>query len=91
MYLKRTGPAYVTLADGSILSRSDLPPSSTVRWVMRRKAVVVQAVVAGLIDKAEACETYDLSQEELSDWINKAKSHGVAALKTTKLQKYRQL
>ena len=50
MFLKRVdGPRQVTLPDGSILSRADLPPADTRRWVASRKAVVVKAVQYGLI------------------------------------------
>ena len=50
MYLKRVdGPRQVTLPDGTILSRADLPPPDTRRWVASRKAVVVNAVLYGLI------------------------------------------
>ena len=55
MYLKRVdGPRQVTLPDGSILTRADLPPPETRRWVASRKAVVVKAVIHGLISQAEA-------------------------------------
>ena len=57
MYLKKVdGPRQVTLPDGSILSRADLPPDQTRRWVASRKAVVVKAVIFGLISQAEALE-----------------------------------
>ena len=43
MYLKRMeGPNHVVLPDGSRMTRSDLPPRDTVRWVARRKAAVVR-------------------------------------------------
>ncbi|WGI20441.1 DUF1153 domain-containing protein [Amylibacter sp. IMCC11727] len=91
MYIrKETGPVYVTLPDGSRLSRSDLPPKDTSRWVARRKAKVVAAVVSGLISEEEACETYALTTDELKEWINAVKSFGPAALRVTALQKYRQ-
>ncbi len=46
MYLKKVdGPRQVTLPDGSILSRADLPPDQTRRWVASRKAIVVKAVI----------------------------------------------
>ena len=38
--------------------RADLPPADTRRWVASRKAVVVKAVVYGLITQAEALERY---------------------------------
>ncbi len=54
MFLKRVdGPRQVALPDGSILSRADLPPADTRRWVASRKAVVVRAVVYGLISEKE--------------------------------------
>jgi transposase-like protein len=87
---KGKGPVFVTLEDGSKMSRADLPPPKTRRWVASRKARVVTAVEAGLIDVEEACALYGLSEEELSDWCKRAKSHGEAALKATAAQKYRQ-
>mgnify|MGYP005986054277 CR=1 FL=1 len=91
MYIrKETGPVYVTLPDGTRLSRSDLPPKDTSRWVARRKAKVVAAVVSGLISEEEACETYALTTDELKEWITAVKSFGPAALRVTALQKYRQ-
>jgi hypothetical protein len=92
MYIRREkGPVYVTLPDGSKLTRSDLPPANTKRWVARRKATVVAAVDHGLIDSAEACETYRLSDEELDLWRSAMHKHGAAALRVTAIQKYRQL
>ena len=92
MYLKRpAGPRVVTLEDGSSLSRSDLPSVNTCRWVAGRKAVVVKAVQSGLIDAAEACEMYNLSQEELESWCAAVRDFGETALKTTALQRFRQV
>jgi hypothetical protein len=92
MYLKRVdGPRQVTLPDGSILTRADLPPADTRRWVASRKAVVVKAVVHGLITRAEALERYALSEEEFEIWLRAVVTHGEAALKVTAIQKYRQL
>lgn len=92
MYLKRIdGPRQVTLPDGSILTRADLPDPKTRRWVASRKAIVVKAVAFGLITEAEARERYDLSEEEFALWKQAVIRHGVKALKVTMLQKYRQL
>ena len=91
MYIKKSkGPVLVTLADGSTMSRADLPPPETTRWVASRKSQVVTAVNAGLLDAGEACEMYGLSEEELASWIDKARTYGQAALKATAVQKYRQ-
>lgn len=92
MYLKRVdGPRQVTLPDGSILSRADLPAPDTRRWVASRKAIVVKAVLYGLITQSEALERYALSEEELASWRAAVEVHGEKALKVTTLQKYRQL
>ena len=92
MYLKKVdGPRQVTLPDGSTLSRADLPPADTRRWVASRKALVVKAVLYGLIGQAEALERYELSEEEFGMWRDAVEKHGEKALRVTTLQKYRQL
>jgi len=91
MYLKKIdGPRAVKLADGTILTRADLPHEKTRRWVASRKAVVVQAVEAGLISMKEALDRYALSEEEFETWRRAVHHHGLNALKVTALQKYRQ-
>ena len=92
MYLKRVdGPRQVTLPDGSILSRADLPANDTRRWVASRKAVVVKAVQHGLLALGDALDRYGLSEEEFSLWRAAVEKHGDKALRVTTLQKYRQL
>ncbi len=92
MFLKRIdGPRAVTLSDGTVLSRADLPPTATRRWVASRKAVVVQAVAHGLIAREDALDRYELSDEEFESWVRAVAYHGIDALKVTTLQKYRQL
>ena len=92
MFLKRVeGPRQVTLPDGSILSRGDLPPADTRRWVASRKAIVVKAVVYGLLGHSEALERYALSEEEFALWREAVEKHGDKALQVTTLQRYRQL
>ncbi len=91
MYIKKPkGPVFVTLTDGRKISRADLPPPGTCRWVASRKAAVVQAVDAGLMQIDEACDVYHLSHEELSSWRARAHAFGEKALKATAVQKYRQ-
>lgn len=91
MYLRKIeGPRSVTLPDGKIMTRADLPSTKTKRWVASRKAAVVRAVNAGLITRDEALERYALSDEEFSEWETAVKQHGEAALKATSLQRYRQ-
>lgn len=90
MYLKKvSGPRHVTLPDGTILSRADLPPVDTRRWVASRKATVVRAVMHGLLAEEEALDRYDLSVEEFAIWRSAVECHGEVALKVTRIQKYR--
>jgi len=67
----------------------ELPPPDTKRWVARRKAVVVDAVRSGAISLEEACRRYELSVEEFLAGQRAIESHGVAGLRVTRLQIYR--
>jgi hypothetical protein len=80
---------YVIGPDGSPLTVADLPPSSTRRWVIRRKAEVVAAVRGGLLSLEEACARYTLTVEEFLSWQASIDEHGLAGLRTTRIQQYR--
>lgn len=91
MYLKKIpGPRAVNLPDGTIMTRADLPPKQTTRWVASRKAAVVRGVVHGLITQEEALEFYGLSEDEFKEWVWAISRHGEEALKATTVQKFRQ-
>lgn len=84
MYLKKVeGPRAVTLPDGTVFSRADLPPPDTVRWVASRKLAVVRGIACGLISRTKAMRIYGLSDEELDGWLQAAKDRGKAGLKVT--------
>jgi len=92
MFLKKIdGPRAITLPDGTVMTRADLPPAETRRWVASRKARVVRAVAYGLMPLREALERYALSEEEFAIWRDAVERHGEKALKVTAIQKYRQL
>jgi hypothetical protein len=76
---------------GPVLSLDSLPPPETKRWVIRRKAVVVAAVRAGVISLEDACRRYTLSIEEFLAWQRMVDSHGLPGLRVTRLQDYRSL
>lgn len=76
---------------GEALDKESLPPTTTSRWVVRRKAEVVAAVNGGLLTIAEACERYDLSLEELASWQRAIEREGMAGLRATRVQHYRQI
>jgi hypothetical protein len=80
---------YVIGPDGTPLSIHDLPPTSTKRWVIRRKAEVVAGVRGGLLSLEEACERYTLSVDEFVTWQMQIDRYGLAGLRTTKIHKYR--
>ena len=66
-----------------------LPPANTRRWVVRRKAAVVAAVQSGKITLEEACQRYQLTEEEFRSWQRAYEAHGLAGLRATRLQQYR--
>lgn len=86
----RTRAKYVIGPDGSPLTVADLPPPNTRRWVIRRKAEVVAAVRGGLLSLEEACRRYTLTTEEFLSWQESIEQYGLAGLRTTRIQQYRQ-
>lgn len=83
------GEAYVIGPTGAPLTLKDLPPPNTGRWVIRRKAEVVAAVRGGLISLEDALARYQLTAEEFTAWQQSIERHGLAGLRTTRLQQYR--
>lgn len=84
-------PGQVTGPTGEPMTRRDLPSPRTSRWVARRKAEVVAAVNGGLLSIREACDRYDLSLEEFASWQRAVEREGVAGLRATRVQHYRNL
>ena len=80
---------YVIGPDGSPLTIADLPEPGTKRWVIRRKALVVAAVRGGLLSLEEACSRYMLTADEFLSWQASIEQHGLAGLRTTRIQQYR--
>ncbi len=87
---QRPRAKYVIGPDGSPLTIADLPPPDTRRWVIRRKAEVVAAVRGGLLSLEDACNRYTLTTEEFLALQHSIERHGLAGLRTTRLQQYRQ-
>lgn len=87
--LNSKGERYVIGPTGAPLTLNDLPPPNTQRWVIRRKAEVVAAVRGGLLSLDDACERYQLTNEEFLAWQQSIDRHGMAGLRTTRLQQYR--
>jgi len=82
-------PKYVIGPDGSPLTLADLPAPGANRWVIRRKALVIAAVRGGLLSLDEACSRYMLTVEEYLSWQHSVDLHGLAGLRITRTQQYR--
>ena len=87
--LNGKGEKYVIGPTGAPLTLADLPPPNTQRWVIRRKAEVVAAVHGGLLTLDDACARYRLTNEEFLGWQKSIEQHGLAGLRTTRIQQYR--
>jgi hypothetical protein len=84
------GSTQVRGPTGRLITREDLPPADTVRWVPRRKAELVCALMAGVISQAEAISRYTLSIEELVRWTDLYLRFGQRGLMTTRTGALRQ-
>ena len=88
---RSTRPAQVIGPLGEPLTLDSLPPPSTTRWVVRRKAEVVSAVNGGLLSVDEACARYGLSLEEFASWQRAVDRSGMPGLRVTRIQHYKSL
>jgi hypothetical protein len=70
-------------------SLGELPPPNVGRWTVRRKAAVVTAVANGVLTREEACQRYQLTEEEFLSWQRAYEEHGLPGLRSTRLQQYR--
>jgi hypothetical protein len=82
-------PVAVTGPLGERMTRADLPPRNTLRWIARRKAEVVAAVNGGLLSIREACERYDLTLEEFASWQRAVEREGLPGLRISRAQAHR--
>ncbi len=89
-HAKGPGARFAIGPDGTAMTLADLPPRGLDRWVTRRKAQVVAAVQGGLITLSEACERYSLTVEEFLSWQRAIERYGVAGLRATRVQEYRE-
>lgn len=84
-------PVQVVGPLGEPLTLDSLPPPSTSRWVVRRKAEVVAAVNGGLLSVDEACARYTLTLEEFAGWQRAVDRSGMPGLRVTRIQHYKSL
>src|SRR4029453_8202876 len=88
---KKIRPARVSAPLGEPLTLDSLPPPSTTRWVVRRKAEVVSAVNGGLLSVDEVCERYGLTLEEFATGQRAVDRSGMPGLRVTRIQHYKSL
>lgn len=86
---QKIGAATVIGPLGEALTVDLLPPSSTTRWVVRRKAEVVAAVRGGLLSVDQACKRYSISLEEFTSWQRAIERSGMPGLRVTRIKQYR--
>lgn len=83
-------PARIPAAQRDVLG-GILPAPGTKRWVIRRKAAVVDAVRKGMLTLDDACRHYNLSQEEFNSWQRLIDRHGPRGLRATRVKEYREI
>jgi transposase-like protein len=64
-------------------------PAPFQRWVARRKAEIVEAILAGELSLAEACDQYAITTDELVCWRVAYSRHGINGLRAMRAQAYR--
>lgn len=74
---------------GSVNTPPLIPSPQTVRWCARRKALVVDAIIKGMLTLDDAMAMYSLSADELGNWLELYKEHGIRGLRLTRCQDYR--
>ncbi len=84
-------PAKVIGPLGEPLTLDTLPPPTTTRWVVRRKAEVVAAVSGGLLSVDDVCARYGLTVEEFAGWQRAIDRSGMPGLRVTRIQHYKSL
>jgi hypothetical protein len=77
---------FIVRSDGTVFSLADLPATGTRRWIMRRKADVVEAVNGGLITVEDACWRYVLTMDEFLSWQIAVERFGIAGLNAQRAQ-----
>lgn len=59
------------------------------RWTIRRKAAVVEKLIAGTWSAQELCARYAMTVEELEAWVRDYERGGPKAMRVTRLQENR--
>lgn len=76
---------------GERLTLDMLPKPGTHRWVIRRKAQLVAAVEGKLLPVNELLRRYHVTPTEYENWKAAVAKHGLAGLRSTRSQDYREI
>jgi hypothetical protein len=57
--------------------------SLPIRWTARRKAKLIEVILAGVLSREAACARHELSPEELALWEKRYAAHGWKGLRAT--------
>lgn len=87
--LSAVDSTYTIELPGEVLG--ELPSMNGIRWGIRRKAQLIDAIRHGQLTFDEARVRYRLSVEELVSWQAFFDKHGQRGLRTTLTQQYRYL
>ena len=88
--LNNKGEQYVIGPTGIPLTLADLPPVNTqaMGYPSQGRRWWPPCAVC-LLSFDEACERYRLTNEEFGGWQKSIDAHGLAGLRTTRIQQYR--
>jgi hypothetical protein len=64
-------------------------PTAPARWVVGRKAEVLDAIRDGSLSLEDACALYTLTSDEITSWRVAYNRHGLEGLKVKNIQTYR--
>lgn len=65
----------------------DMTPGK--RWTPGRKVAVVEAIRSGQMTRADAIERYDLTEDELLNWIGKVERYGPGGVRLRSIDERR--
>lgn len=82
-------PVSVIGQSGRPITLEALPIGNSGRWIARRKAELVAAIVGGLLSFEEARARYALTVEELASWQRQLERGGVPGLRASELRRRR--
>ena len=81
--MQQTGEEITRAAQegGRLMPLRQPPTSLAIRWTARRKANLIEAILAGVLSREAACARHELSSDELALWEKRYAAHGWKGLR----------